>query len=270
MAEFSLFVYTATMQTGGNGEIVCSKNELKYGDNVTFSFIPKTGYHLESLLVNGQNVSNIEQIAQSGLNISSITENYTLIATFAINKYTISIQPLKFGKITIKNNLNLIEHGKKVELIVTPNEGYYLSILYVNNSEEINPGNNIVLDVYSNLIINAVFDVKPPNFENSIIAIGIVCGIVLIISLAVFLILKHTKKSPYPNNNLYVKQQEKQNQHNFLNNYNTTKTQQKNSFDQKQEKIVTPTLSNEDIIKIINNVSNNSGGKKTPPQKPKI
>ena len=82
-ATIQTFIITITQ--GANGVISVSgkvindgKVTVNYGEDVTFTFMPNNGYHLESILVNGAQVD----VSQT-YTLTSVKQDYTLTATFA-------------------------------------------------------------------------------------------------------------------------------------------------------------------------------------------
>ncbi len=86
-AYFSINVYTITASvSGGNGTISPSGAvSANYGTDKIFTMTPNTGYHIDSVKIDGAYVGNT-----SPDTIKNIQANHTIVVKFKINSYTIT------------------------------------------------------------------------------------------------------------------------------------------------------------------------------------
>src|SRR5512140_21866 len=83
---FAIDQFTITPSAGANGAISPSTVQtVNYNGTQAFTFTPSTGYHVDSLIIDGVN-----QSAASGYTFSNVTANHTIRVTFAIDQFTIT------------------------------------------------------------------------------------------------------------------------------------------------------------------------------------
>ena len=73
---------------GGNGTITASSGSVTYGSPASFTITPATGYSLSKLTDNSVDVT--ASVSNNSYNIASVTANHTLVASFALNSYTVT------------------------------------------------------------------------------------------------------------------------------------------------------------------------------------
>ena len=94
---------------------------VNYGGSQTFTITPATGYHVADVLVDGVSVG-----AVTSHTISNVTANHTIVASFAINTYTLDVTATN-GTVTKVPNQATYNHGATVELTATPATGYHFT-----------------------------------------------------------------------------------------------------------------------------------------------
>ncbi len=163
VAFFSVNTYSIIATADMNGTISPSGTmTLPYGSSQTFSITPSTGYHVSSLIIDGNSV--IPDTLYSFLNISS---SHTVQAMFAINTYTITTNTNSHGTITPSGVLGLI-YGESLTFTFMPDSGYYIDSvfvdgIYVDSTEGFsftNVSANHTLTVRFSNTYNTVFMVK--------------------------------------------------------------------------------------------------------------
>jgi hypothetical protein len=96
-ANFLLNQYTITSVVSGSGlmspsgEVVVTE-----GDSIRFSIVPSAQWHVDSLIVDGENF--LDSIA--GYTFRNVLTNHLLHAYFSINLYTITVSYNQFGDVT--------------------------------------------------------------------------------------------------------------------------------------------------------------------------
>jgi hypothetical protein len=118
-AYFSIDTFTVAASAGPNGTVNPSGSvTVNYGSNRTFTIHPDTGYHVDSVLVDGA-------FAGSALSytFTNITGNHTLRTTFAINTYTITISKIGQGSVSPSGTLTEV-YGASISLLITPDTHY--------------------------------------------------------------------------------------------------------------------------------------------------
>ena len=123
--------YTITTAAYGNGTITPGTT-VTYDPAYTYTYeaTPVTGYHIASILVNGQPIS-IPDIAYYTDTLTDIHQNYQIEASFAINTYTIEALAGANGSIN-PNGTTTYNWGATSTYNVIANLGYYISAVTVD------------------------------------------------------------------------------------------------------------------------------------------
>ena len=112
-ANFAIQNYTITVNANNNYGTVSGGGTYAYGSTATLTATANEGYHFVEW--NDHNTDSPRSI--------TVTGNATYTATFAINSYTITVQPnnADFG---ITTGSGTYTHGQTVTATATANEGY--------------------------------------------------------------------------------------------------------------------------------------------------
>ncbi|HMD13110.1 MAG TPA: hypothetical protein VKI62_00650, partial [Bacteroidota bacterium] len=129
-ANFAITTFTITPSAGSNGQISPSTPvTANYGSNQHFTFIPNTGYHVDSVFVDG--IQNTDSL--SGFTFSNVTATHTIRITFAINHYTITASSGPNGTIA-PLGISTAIYGDSIVYTITPNALYHVSDVVVDGS----------------------------------------------------------------------------------------------------------------------------------------
>ncbi len=110
---------TITATSDANGSITPSGTvTVNNGANQVFTITPNTGYHIDSVIVDGVKVE-----ATASYTFTNITSNHTIRLVFAINTYTLSASAVNGSVIKNPDQINY-NYGTQVILTATPNFGY--------------------------------------------------------------------------------------------------------------------------------------------------
>ena len=165
------FTYTYNVD-GGNvvvrngGAIVGSDTKLNYGTELAINVTPAGGYKLKAILIN--DIDKTGELLPSGDNNFRLTivETTAMEIVFEIEKsYTLTYNTPSNGTMTVKLNGQEAESGSSVlfgdylELIFTPETGFELSTLVINNMDykEFVEDNYTQYEIKGDVIINATF-----------------------------------------------------------------------------------------------------------------
>jgi hypothetical protein len=126
-----------------NGQITDTNTKLHFGDDYTVTYEPNEDYYLDSLQIDGEDVS-----------VDSYTNGYTFQNLDASHTITADyIQYLHLNVLTQNcdveaSNTNTIKRGEYVTLTITPKDGFvFQSVYYDGMEQDITPTNNqIVID----------------------------------------------------------------------------------------------------------------------------
>ena len=121
---FKKAVYTVSVNTPTGGTAKLSKTSAGYGEQITVTATPSTGYELDSITVNGRAIEVNAFIMPN--------ENASVVVTFKKTEYKITVkQPVNGTAGVSKNPAN---YGDKITVTATPAEGYTLESIKVNGN----------------------------------------------------------------------------------------------------------------------------------------
>jgi uncharacterized repeat protein (TIGR01451 family)/uncharacterized repeat protein (TIGR02543 family) len=120
-ATFTLKSYGITPTAGTYGTILPNTPQtVNYGDTITFTVTPTTGYHIVDVTVDG-----ISQGTIGRYTFNNVTASHTIRADFAINTYTLNITQVGQGQVTRVPSQTTYTHGTAVTLTAIPTAGWY-------------------------------------------------------------------------------------------------------------------------------------------------
>ena len=164
--------YAITIAETENGSIkvmngeeeITSGTEVEEGTTLTIEATPAENYSLEAITLNDAALAAGEDGSYSFI----VDEAYTVAATFAINKYAVTITEPQNGTLVVMNGEEAVAtgtelaHGTELTIIATPAEGYELGAITVNDNAI--EGNTLTLTEAAT--IAATFnEAKAPAFE---------------------------------------------------------------------------------------------------------
>src|SRR5213075_2011879 len=121
-ASFAITQYMITATAGANGSISPSGAVLvDHGSSQTFTITPSTGYHIDSVLVDGAEAGPI-----GSYTFTSVTSNHTIRTVYAIDQFTITSTTGPNGSISPSGAVG-VSYGANQGFTITPNTGYYVT-----------------------------------------------------------------------------------------------------------------------------------------------
>ena len=139
-AKYSVVYYQITATAGANGSVEPEEGTGTIeGPPLTITITPNTGYEIDIVTVNGEEVSVVIENGVGTHTFTSVTEEQVLVATFKKKTYTISTSAGENG--TISGGAT-VEHGDNFEVTITPNEGYYISSIAVSDGTIVDVSGN--------------------------------------------------------------------------------------------------------------------------------
>ncbi|MFZ4619933.1 MAG: InlB B-repeat-containing protein, partial [Bacteroidota bacterium] len=132
-ANHSLVVYNSknsyTISASAvNGSITPSGSiSLFHGADTSFTFSPNSGYHLDSLVVDGVKVDSTVSYTFIG-----VTSSHSIIAYNSVNHYTVTASSVN-GSVTPAGAIDVI-HGTTHSFAFSPNTGYHLDSVRVDGA----------------------------------------------------------------------------------------------------------------------------------------
>jgi hypothetical protein len=126
---FSINSYTLTAVAGANGTISpAGVLSLLYGASQTFTITPNSGYHIDSVVVDGVNVGNPAIYA-----FTSISANHTIVAYFGGNIYTITATAGPGGSISPSGFVN-VSYNASQNFIIIPSANFHVDSVLVDGT----------------------------------------------------------------------------------------------------------------------------------------
>ncbi len=121
-----------TITPAENGTVTADKNTAHYGETVTLTVAPATGYEFDQLRVlDGETQVDVTITTDGKYIFVMPAGNVEISATYKAIDYTITIEPAENGTVTAdKQTANM---GETVTLTIAPNEGYEFDQLTVMN-----------------------------------------------------------------------------------------------------------------------------------------
>jgi hypothetical protein len=128
-AEFAINVFTVTSEAGAHGSVSPEgAQSVTYGaDSPTFQFAPDTGYHVADVTVDGTSVG-----AASSWQLTNVTTDHVVVATFAIDSYNVHASAGTHGSISSAGD-NSVEYGSGKSFTITPDANYHVADVLVDD-----------------------------------------------------------------------------------------------------------------------------------------
>ena len=126
--KFKVQTFTITSSAGNGGSIAPQGiSTLNYGSKPSYIITPNTGFVLDSLFVNGLKVDS-----NSSYTFDSVKSNQTISVKFKVQTFTITSSAGNGGSISPQGT-NTLNYGTKPIYTITPNTGFVLDSLFVND-----------------------------------------------------------------------------------------------------------------------------------------
>lgn len=116
--------FSVTLDTIANGEVKLSKTSANYGDEITVTATPATGYVLDAIKVNGN--------AISGNKFTMPAQNTTVAVTFKKVSYTVTLSSVSNGTASLSKTSAY--YGDEITVTASPAAGYVLDAIKVNGT----------------------------------------------------------------------------------------------------------------------------------------
>ena len=156
-ATFAIDVFIISASAGPHGGIdPCGLVGVEYGADQGFTITPDTGYHLDSLYVNGSPVT-----PTTDYTFTFVTAAHTIHATFAIDIFTLVASAGSHGSIDPSGAV-AVPYGGSQGFTLAGATGYHLDSLYVDGASVAPVSPFILTDVQADHTIHATFVVNPP------------------------------------------------------------------------------------------------------------
>ncbi len=124
-AEFTI---TTSASEGGT---ITESVTLEEGSKADIIISANSGFEISSLMVNGSNVSIASGLTSYTYTIDAVSENVSILASFKLKQYTISMYAGLGGSISGSGTVN---HGDNAEITISPSEGYKIKSIVVDGN----------------------------------------------------------------------------------------------------------------------------------------
>ena len=163
-AEFSLIHYTIKTICSAGGSVSSSSYNVLYGEDVAFTVTPSEGYEIESIILNGTDVTS--SFSDGSYTFKGVTANQELYVTFKPQVYAVHISSGSNGTVTA--NSDSIAYGQSVSFTITPNEGYMIEEVLYNGSDitnKVKNGKYTVTTVNGEVHLSVIFKIAEFNIS---------------------------------------------------------------------------------------------------------
>lgn len=140
-ASFELGSGTVTIGTFEHGAVTADKMTAKIGEDVTFKITSETGYDVSFFKVNGSAVDYaIKEDSTTGktygeAKVKMVSGGLTVTAEFKLGVYSIEWDAPAHGTIAVEGGKTSAPYGEDVKFIFTPETGYEIKYLTVNEEQ---------------------------------------------------------------------------------------------------------------------------------------
>jgi hypothetical protein len=156
-ATFVINTYIITASADEHGSVTPVNQVVNYGDPVSVTITPDSGYCLASLIDNCTNVTSL--VSGNTYIIPSVKENHTIMATFVINTYTVTIIAGYGGSITPYGAVIVCYDGTQA-FVITPNQGYHIREVLIDGMSIGAVSSYTFTNVTTNHTIEAFFEIN--------------------------------------------------------------------------------------------------------------
>ena len=154
---FTLSTLFITATSNANGVISPAGNvQVIYGGNQSFSIMPDTGYHLDSIVVDGT-----RKDSTTSFTFDNIIANHSISAFFSINNYTITSSSGANGTISPRGTL-IYSYGSTHAFSITADADYHIDSVVVDGVSFGAIASYTFSNITGNHIITASFSADIP------------------------------------------------------------------------------------------------------------
>lgn len=140
-ASFELGSGTVTIGAVEHGAVTADKMTAKIGEDVTFKITSDTGYDVSFFKVNGSAVDyETKEDSTTGktyweAKVKMVSGGLTVTAEFKLGVYSIDWDAPTHGTIAVEGDKKSATYGEEVKFIFTPETGYEIKNLTINNEK---------------------------------------------------------------------------------------------------------------------------------------
>jgi hypothetical protein len=126
---FGVNQFTITSSAGPNGSISpLGTVNANFGENRKFIVTPATGYHVDSVIVDGARVDSATSFTFTNISVS-----HSISATFAINHYAILANAGSHGSL-FPSGVIMLAYGDSQSVSLKPDSGYFVDSVIIDGA----------------------------------------------------------------------------------------------------------------------------------------
>src|SRR5262249_27243128 len=154
---FAIDRYTIAASAGANGSInPLGVVNVDYGNNQQFVLTPSTGYHLDSIFVDGAFTGS-----SSPYTFTNVSSNHTIQVIFAINTYSITVAYVGHGVVSPSGTITAA-YGSSLSLNMIPDVHYAVDSLVIDGSTFGSMTGYVFNNITSSHSVTAYFGIAGP------------------------------------------------------------------------------------------------------------
>ncbi len=153
-ATFVLNTYDITVTAGANGSITPGTGSVNCGDNPTYAIAPDACYSIADVVVDG-----VSQGAINSYTFTNVAAAHTIIATFVLNTYDITVTAGVNGSIT--PGTGSVNCGDNATYTIAPDAGFIVSDVVADGISQGALSSFTFSNVNTNHTISAIFSCVP-------------------------------------------------------------------------------------------------------------
>jgi hypothetical protein len=167
-ATIAIDTFTIVSSTTSGGTInPLGVTYVTYGSNQLYTFGPNTGFHLDSLVVDGINHGD----DSTQYRFTNVTANHTIRVYYSINTYTLTINISGSGSVTKTPDQSTYNYGTWVKLQANPITGWHF-VNWTGNLAGSNNPDSVYMD--GNKTVTASFAINTYTLNVTTIGLGTV------------------------------------------------------------------------------------------------
>jgi fibronectin type 3 domain-containing protein len=152
--------YTINSMAYSGGSVSPTGNiTVMHGSDKTFNFSPSYGYSISNVVVDGLSYG-----AKDSYTFLDVSSDHSISVAFEKNIYTINSSAGSGGSISPDGNIN-VTHGLNKTFYISPNSGYEISDVMVNNNSIGSKGSYTFNNVTEDQSIRAVFSLVSTDIQ---------------------------------------------------------------------------------------------------------
>jgi len=152
-AQANIMQFEINVTDCQNGTVYPDENVLiDYGNNQTIQFIPNTGYEIEEVFVDGESVGKV-----SSYRFENVKQNHEIRVVFVKQKVPVFVIVGDNGSSNISGE-TFVLYGETLLLNFTPNVGYQVKEVKVNNMPVGSPNSYELTNVIESQTISVEFE----------------------------------------------------------------------------------------------------------------